>query len=55
LKKEFDSLEAAYKYACSSLSVSETEWEKNSKLYRNLKRSQSRISQFFPGMLRELL
>ena len=55
LKKEFESLEAAYKYACSSLSVSETEWEKNSKLYRNLKRSQSRISQFFPGMLRELL
>ena len=47
LKKEFDSLERASKYACSTLSVSETEWVKNSKLYRNYKRNQLRISQFF--------
>jgi hypothetical protein len=53
LKKEFESLGTAYKYACSSLSVSETEWVKNSKLYTNLKRSQSRISQFFPGIFHE--
>jgi hypothetical protein len=47
LKKEFDSLGRASKYACSTLSVSETEWVKNSKLYRNYKRNQLRISQFF--------
>ena len=47
LKKEFDSLGHASKYACSTLSVSETEWVKNSKLYRNYKRNQLRISQFF--------
>jgi hypothetical protein len=47
-KKEFDSLESAYSYACTSLSVSQTEWIKNSKLHRGLKRSQSRISEFFP-------
>ncbi|HEY3525767.1 MAG TPA: hypothetical protein VGK47_06200 [Nitrososphaeraceae archaeon] len=51
LKKEFDNLGHASKYACSSLSVSETEWVKNSKLYRNYRRSQLRISQFFPDML----
>ena len=49
-KKEFDSLESAYSYACTSLSVSQTEWIKNSKLYRGLKRSQSRISEFFPDI-----
>jgi DNA repair protein NreA len=47
LKKEFDSLGDASKYACSTLSVSGAEWAKNSKLYRNYKRSQLRISQFF--------
>ena len=47
LKKEFDSLGHASKYACSTLSVSETEWVKNSKLYRNYKRNQLRISHFF--------
>jgi hypothetical protein len=51
LKKEFDNLGQASKYACSSLSVSETEWVKNSKLYRNYRRSQLRFSQFFPDML----
>ena len=51
LKKEFDNLGHASKYACSSLSVSETEWVKNSKLYRNYRRSQLRISQFFPDVL----
>jgi hypothetical protein len=46
-KKEFESLERAYSYACASLSVSQTEWIKNSKLYRNFKRSQTRITEFF--------
>ena len=50
LKKEFESLETAYKYACSSLSVSEIEWTRNSKLYRNLRRTQLSIHHFFPGM-----
>ena len=50
LKKEFDNLAHASQYACSSLSVSETEWVKNSKLYRDYRRSQLRISQFFPDM-----
>jgi DNA repair protein NreA len=46
-KREFESLERAYEYASSSLSVSQNEWRSNSKIYRNLKRSQSRLTDFF--------
>jgi hypothetical protein len=47
MKKEFESLENAYSYACASLSVSQTEWIKNSKLYNRNKRCQPRITEFF--------
>ena len=47
VKRDFESLERAYEYACTSLSVSRNEWRSNSKIYRNLKRSQSRITDFF--------
>jgi DNA repair protein NreA len=45
-KKEFESLERAYSYACASLSVSQTEWIKYSKLYNGYKR-RPRITDFF--------
>jgi hypothetical protein len=48
MKIEFDSLERAYSYACASLSVSQTDWIKNSKLYNGHKRFQPRITEFFP-------
>jgi DNA repair protein NreA len=47
MKKEFENLERAYSYACASLSVSQTEWIKNSKLYNGNKRCQPRITEFF--------
>jgi hypothetical protein len=47
MKKEFENLEGAYSYACASLSVSQTEWIKNSKLYNGNKRCQPRITEFF--------
>lgn len=47
VKREFESLGRAYSYACSSFSVSQSEWINNSKIYRNLQRSQKRITEFF--------
>ena len=49
MKKEFESLERAYSYACASLSVSQNEWIKNSKLYNRNKRWQPKITEFFQG------
>jgi hypothetical protein len=49
MKKEFESLGRAYGYACASLSVSQNEWIKNSKLYNRNKRCQSKITEFFQG------
>ncbi|HEY6404699.1 MAG TPA: hypothetical protein VIX38_01320, partial [Nitrososphaeraceae archaeon] len=49
IKKEFESLERAYSYACASLSVSQNEWIKNSKLYNRNKRCQLKITEFFQG------
>jgi DNA repair protein NreA len=45
-KKEFESLERAYSYACASLSVSQTERIRYSKLYNGYKR-RPRITDFF--------
>jgi DNA repair protein NreA len=45
-KKEFESLESAYSYACASLSVSQTERIRYSKLYNGYKR-RPRITDFF--------
>jgi DNA repair protein NreA len=49
MKKEVESLERAYSYACASLSVSQNEWIKNSKLYNRNKRYQAKITEFFQG------
>jgi hypothetical protein len=56
MKKEFDSLEKTYSYACSSVSVPYTKWIKNSKTHRNPKRSQIRITDFFQiqGCMRKI-
>ena len=45
-KKEFETLEKSLSFACTNLSVSRTEWIRNSKLYKNI-REQTRITDFF--------
>jgi hypothetical protein len=46
--KQLNSFEKALHFACIKLSVSEKEWLRNSKIYKNMK-EQRKITDFFDG------
>ena len=48
---QFDSFQKALSFACVNLSVSKSEWIRNSKIYKNI-REQTRITDFFQKNLR---
>jgi hypothetical protein len=46
LSDQFDNFQNAFSFACVNLSVSKSEWIRNSKIYKNM-REQTRITDFF--------
>jgi hypothetical protein len=46
LSDQFDNFQNAFSFACVNLSVSKSEWIRNSKIYKNV-REQMRITDFF--------